>query len=114
MKTLSIRSTVALFVSCAVAAALFASDEKKPAPPSASSAAKSAYPMTTCVVSGDKLDDNSMGGPIDYVYQAKGQPDRLIRFCCKDCVKDFEKEPAKYLAKLDEATAAKAKAAAKK
>jgi hypothetical protein len=86
--------------------AAFAAD--KPAADSA----KSAYPLTTCVVSGDKLEANDMGGPVDYIYKEKGQPNRLVRFCCKDCIKDFEKEPAKYLKTLDEAAAAKAKAGA--
>ena len=56
------------------------------------------YPLTTCVVSGDKLGE--MGKP--YIYKYK---DREIQFCCKGCVKDFNKEPAKYLKKLDEAEA---------
>ena len=85
--------------------AVFAAD--KP-----TAAEKAAYPLTTCVVSGDKL-VGDMGGPIDYIYKQAGQPDRLVRFCCKDCIKDFEKEPAKYLKKIDEAAAMKAKPAAK-
>ena len=56
------------------------------------------YPLTTCVVSGDKLGE--MGAP--YVYDYKG---REIKFCCKNCVKDFNKDPAKYLKKLDDAEA---------
>lgn len=83
--------------------------DKSTAEKSAPEAAKAAYPLTTCVVSGDKLEPSSMGGPVDYTYKQAGQPDRLVRFCCKDCVKDFEKEPAKYLKKIDEAAAAKAK-----
>jgi len=79
----------------------------------ASDSAKTSYPLTTCVVSGDKLEGGDMGGPVDYTYQQAGQPDRLVRFCCKDCIKDFEKEPAKFIKKLDEAAAAKAKAAPK-
>src|SRR4029079_5117058 len=75
----------------------------------ATAAAKAAYPLKTCVVSDDKLEDNSMGGPVDYFYKVAGKPDRLVIFCCKDCVKDFEKEPAKYLAKIDAAAAAKTK-----
>ena len=54
-----------------------------------------------------------MGKPQDYVYKHEGKPDRLVRFCCKDCVKDFNKDPEKYLKVLDEATAAKAAAAKK-
>ena len=99
----------ALFAS----AAAFAADEKNPAPPAVSAEAKAAYPLTVCVVSGDKLEANAMGGPVDYLYQQPGKPDRLVRFCCKDCIKDFNKEPAKFLKQIDEAAAAKAKAAPK-
>lgn len=58
-------------------------------------AQKADYPLDTCVVSGDKL-GGEMGEPIDYVIGT-----RLVRFCCKGCVKMFEKNPAKYLAKID-------------
>lgn len=61
------------------------------------------YPLTTCVVSGDKLGE--MGDPVTYTYKQPGKPDRVVQFCCKDCIKDFEKDPAKYLAKLDAAIA---------
>lgn len=69
--------------------------------------AQAAYPLATCVVSGDKLTE--MGKPVEYVYKQAGKPDRLVLFCCKDCIKDFESDPAKYLKKIDEAAAAKAK-----
>ena len=71
-------------------------------------AAKAAYPLDTCVVSDDKL-EGDMGAPIDYVYKEAGKPDRLVRFCCKNCIKDFKKSPEKYLTKID--AAAKNKAA---
>src|SRR6185369_4300248 len=101
----------ALLISATLLAgvAAFAHDEKKSDKPVASAEAKAAYPLKVCVVSDDKIDEaNSMGGPVDYFYKEKGKPDRLVIFCCKDCIKDFEKEPAKYLAKIDEAAAAKA------
>jgi hypothetical protein len=69
--------------------------------------AKPAYPLTTCVVSGDKLGE--MGKPVEYVWKQAGKPDRVVMFCCKDCIADFEKDPAKYVQKLDAAAAAKAK-----
>ena len=69
--------------------------------------AKAAYPLDTCVVSGDKLEGGDMGAPVDYVYKEPGKPDRLVRFCCKSCIKDFNKAPAKYLKKIDDAAAAK-------
>jgi YHS domain-containing protein len=59
------------------------------------------YTLKTCVVSGDKLGE--MGDP--YVFKYEG---REIKFCCKNCVKDFKKDPAKYVKKIEE-TEAKAK-----
>lgn len=66
---------------------------------------KAEYPSTTCFVSGDKLGAD-MGKPADFVWREKGKPDRLVSFCCKDCVRDFNKDPEKYLKELDEAKAA--------
>jgi hypothetical protein len=65
--------------------------------------AKEEYPLQTCVVSGDKLEDSSMGAPVDYIHKEAGKADRLVRFCCKSCVKDFKKDPAKYLKMIDDA-----------
>ena len=45
------------------------------------------YTLKTCVVSGDKLGE--MGDPFVYTYK-----DREIKFCCKGCLKDFNKDPA--------------------
>lgn len=53
----------------------------------------STYPLNICIVSGDKL--GQMGAPT--VVNYKGTE---VRFCCKDCVKDFEKDPDKYLKRL--------------
>lgn len=54
----------------------------------------SSYPLKTCLVSGDEL--GAMGETINALYG-----DRLIRFCCKGCLKSFNKNPAKFLPKLD-------------
>jgi YHS domain-containing protein len=54
------------------------------------------YPLQTCVVSGQKLGE--MGDP--YVFSYKG---REIKLCCKGCQKAFDKEPEKYIKKLEEA-----------
>lgn len=56
---------------------------------------KAKYKLTTCVVSGEKLGE--MGDPVDRVVG-----NRLVRFCCKGCLKDFDKDPLSYLAKLDD------------
>ena len=76
--------------------------------------AKTEYPLNTCMVSEDKLEEGDMGPPQDMVYRREGQPDRLVRLCCNHCVRDFNKDPAKYLKMIDDAAAAKAKAAAAK
>ena len=73
--------------------------------------ARASYPLTTCSVSGDKLEGGDMAMPADFIYRQDGKPDRLVRFCCKDCVKDFNKDPARYLTAID--AAADKKAAAK-
>lgn len=57
---------------------------------------KPVYPLTTCVVSGEKL--GSMGK--SYVHEHKGKE---VQFCCKSCLKSFDKDPAKYLAKIEKA-----------
>jgi YHS domain-containing protein len=61
------------------------------------------YPLKTCVVTGEKLGE--MGDPFVYAYEG-----REIKFCCKGCLKDFKKEPAKYIKKLEEAEAKAKKA----
>lgn len=60
------------------------------------------YPLDTCIISQESLDDEEMGGPINFVYQ-----NRLIRFCCKGCKGDFLEDPKNFLKKLDEAAIAK-------
>lgn len=54
------------------------------------------YPLKTCVVGGEEL--GRMGEPVNHVQEG-----RLVRFCCTNCLKEFRKDPAKYLAKIDEA-----------
>jgi YHS domain-containing protein len=61
------------------------------------------YPLKTCLISGEKL--GGMGEA--YVWEYEG---REIKFCCEGCVKDFKKDPAKYI-KIMEDAEAKAKKA---
>lgn len=49
------------------------------------------YPAKTCLLSGEPLPAD---GPAS-IY--KGQE---FKFCCEDCQKKFDKDPAKYAAKL--------------
>ncbi|HEX8339817.1 MAG TPA: hypothetical protein VF624_02810 [Tepidisphaeraceae bacterium] len=57
------------------------------------SAQKPTYAAKQCVV---MAHDGLTEGSTDYVVA-----NRLVRFCCDGCVEEFEKQPAKYLAKLD-------------
>jgi hypothetical protein len=54
------------------------------------------YPLDTCVVSGEKLGE--MGTP--YVFTHEGSE---IKLCCKGCLKGFQKEPAKFIKKIEAA-----------
>lgn len=89
MKTLKTLVASVLFAGICVPLTSFAEDAKK------AEAAKP-YPLQTCIVSGEKLGE--MGKPFIYTHEG-----REVRFCCKGCLKDFKKDPAKYLQKLDAA-----------
>lgn len=53
------------------------------------------YPLKTCLISGDALDGH--GEPVTKVYE--GQE---VKFCCKPCIKKFEKDIPGNLKKLAE------------
>ncbi|MBL9139828.1 MAG: hypothetical protein JNK85_28415 [Verrucomicrobiales bacterium] len=53
-----------------------------------------AYPATTCIVSGEALDAKQAVGVV--------QDGSEYQFCCKDCVKEFKKDTAKFAKKLAE------------
>ena len=84
--------TVTLLVAAFSLAPLtgFAADEKK------TTKAKP-YPLKTCVVSDEKF-GGEMGEPYVFTYK-----DREVKLCCKSCLKDFNKEPAKYIKKIEAA-----------
>lgn len=52
------------------------------------------YPLTTCPISGEKIDDKAT----EVMYGTT-----LVRFCCDDCVDEFRSAPAATLAKLEQA-----------
>jgi len=89
MKMLHLRALV-LAATLAVPMYILAADKKaeKPKP----------YPLATCLVLDEKL--GGMGEPYVFVYQG-----REIKLCCKSCMKDFNKAPAKYIKKIEEAEA---------
>lgn len=61
------------------------------------------YTLDTCIVSGDKL--GGMGEAVTVIREG-----REIKFCCKGCIKDFDKDSAKFIKKIEEAVKAKADA----
>ncbi len=65
-----------------------ADDNSKPAP--------KPDKLTTCPVSGDKLGE--MGKP--YIFEYQGHE---VKLCCPDCKKDFDKDPAKFMKKIEAA-----------
>ena len=54
------------------------------------------YTLTTCPVSDEKLDSDPDMKPFVFTYG-----DREIKLCCKSCKKDFDKDPAKYIKKVE-------------
>lgn len=56
------------------------------------------YPRLDCVVSDEEFDSEEDGGSIDFVHNG-----RLVRVCCKGCKREFDRDPAAFHAKLDNA-----------
>jgi len=86
MKMLKTITAIALTIAYIAAPVAVLAQDKKDAP--------KPYPLDKCIVSDEKLD--SMGKP--YVFTHEGQE---IKMCCKSCLKDFKKDTAKYLKKLE-------------
>jgi hypothetical protein len=80
--------TMALILSGTLAGALttFSAEKEKP----------KSYPLDTCVVTDEKLGEHGKS----YVFTQDGQE---IKMCCKDCLKDFKKDKAKYMKKIEDA-----------
>jgi YHS domain-containing protein len=55
-----------------------------------------AYPLKTCLVTGDGLDE--MDEKVSTVYNGQ-----TFEFCCKPCLKKFNKNPEKYVKALEKA-----------
>ena len=56
------------------------------------------YPLDKCLVSGEKIGADKDMKP--HVFTVDGQE---VKLCCKSCLKDFNKEKAKYMAQIAEA-----------
>ena len=93
-RTLLTAATLALL---AITPALVRADSTNAPSSSEKKADVKPYPLKTCLVSGEKF-GGDMGKPVTLTY--KGQE---MKFCCNDCVKDFKKDPEKWMKKLDKA-----------
>lgn len=54
------------------------------------------YPLETCLVTGDDLDE--MDERVSTVYDGQ-----VFEFCCKPCIKKFNQNPGKYVKLLAKA-----------
>ena len=90
-----------LALSTAVIAADKPAQKKKPSTRPVVKQELVAYPLDTCLVSGEEF-GGDMGDP--YVFAHDG---REIKLCCKSCLKKFNKDTDKYLKTFDEAAAKK-------
>lgn len=86
--TMNFKKLFALFVAVAIVVPIVRADDAKPK--------VKPFTLKNCVVSGDKIGGDGME---PYVFTYK---DRQIKMCCKGCRKDFDKDPAKYIKKIEE------------
>ena len=63
----------------------------------ADSAIPKTYPLKTCPVSNDKLGEH--GKSVKVTYEGTD-----IYLCCKDCMKDYKTDPAKYAKMVKDAS----------
>ena len=58
------------------------------------------YKLEKCIVSDEKFEGSDMK-PFEFVRDGQ-----TFKLCCKNCLKDFDKDPKKYVAKLAKETKA--------
>ncbi|MDB6053550.1 MAG: hypothetical protein JWN25_1073 [Verrucomicrobiales bacterium] len=88
-----IRLAIAV-VLVAGAVSVQAEDKKADPKKDAKEAKAKPYPLKNCVVS-DEAFGGDMGEPFVFTY--KGQE---MKLCCKNCKKDFDKDPEKFIKKM--------------
>ena len=90
MKTNRITTIVAALAAAFITTATFAAPAGVP----------KSYPLTKCVVSDEKLGEH--GKPVKVTSEGTD-----VWLCCKDCLKDFNKDPGKYVKMVKDAPAKK-------
>ena len=56
------------------------------------------YPFDTCMMTDEPLVEDGEDIAVNFIYK-----NRLVRTCCKACMRKFKKDPAAYLKKIDAA-----------
>ena len=81
---MKIRSTIALLTAVLLGSTIAFADSAMP------KGVPKDYPLKKCVVSGDPLGEHGKSVKVT-------APDgTVVYLCCKDCLKDFKKDPDKY------------------
>ena len=62
----------------------------------ADSCVPNSYPLSKCVVSGENLGEH--GTPVKVTSEGTD-----VYFCCKSCLKDFNKDPKKFVKMVTDA-----------
>ena len=88
MKMLMLFGQVSVIFGLSVAALTAQAAEKKPKP----------YPLDACVVTDEKLGADPGMTPHVFIHEG-----REVKLCCKSCLKEFKKDSAKYVAKIEAA-----------
>lgn len=88
MKSIQTLLSIALGLVLISATVSNAAEAKKPKP----------YPLNTCAVSDEKIGADPGMKPYSFVHEG-----REVKLCCKSCLKDFKKDTAKYIAKIEAA-----------
>jgi YHS domain-containing protein len=94
MKLTIISAAVLLALSISTVRIVMAEDAAEKSPttaPSTQPTASADIVNKDCLVSDEKVDPKAP----TVTYEGK-----VIGFCCEDCIKDFNKNPKKYMAKL--------------
>jgi YHS domain-containing protein len=94
MNTFKAIAVCSLLAGAAALAVAGCKTHEAPSVATASSGVKP-YPLQKCVVSGEAIEPAKA-----YTFVRDGQE---IKLCCKDCLAEFDKDPQKYMAKINEA-----------
>ena len=96
LRTVIMLATVTVLLTCAAGCSDGQNGNTQSTPPSVTTKTDvgDTYPLKTCVVSGEPLDE--FGDPVIVQYEG-----REVRFCCGDCSDAFKQAPSQYMALLD-------------